>query len=87
MQQRYLIFRPKLELQSLPTSPDFNLPYTNINISIANSNNEYLNGWWFEAPKPKRLFTVPQARHFRIYQPGENSYLGAINTFMKSLEF
>lgn len=60
LQQRYLIFRPKLELQSLPTSPDFNLPYTNINISIANSNNEYLNGWWFEAPKPgEKIDLIP----------------------------
>lgn len=52
LQQRYLIFRPQLELQLLPTSPDFNLPYKNVNIPIANSQNEYLSGWWFDSPKP-----------------------------------
>ncbi|MEO1375461.1 MAG: alpha/beta hydrolase [Cyanobacteria bacterium J06635_10] len=39
-----------------------------------------------EAPQPKRLFTVPQAGHFRIYKPGNNSYLRAIEKFMKSIE-
>lgn len=55
LQQRYLIFRPKVELQMLPTAPDFNLPYEEVRIPIANTNskNEYLNGWWFDAPKPK----------------------------------
>ncbi|BAY87227.1 hypothetical protein NIES267_67460 [Calothrix parasitica NIES-267] len=52
LQQRYLIFRPKLELQLLPTSPDFNLPYTKVTIPIANSKNEYLSGWWFDSPNP-----------------------------------
>lgn len=52
LQQSYLIFRPKLELQLLPTSPDFNLPYTKVIIPIANSKNEYLSGWWFDSPKP-----------------------------------
>ena len=50
LQQRYLIFRPKLELQLLPTSPDFNLPYEEVRISIANHKYEYLDGWWFDAP-------------------------------------
>ena len=52
LQQRYLIFRPKLELQLLPTSPDFNLPYEQVRISIANNKYEYLSGWWFDSPKP-----------------------------------
>ena len=52
LQQRYLIFRPQLELQILPTAPDFNLPYTKVIIPIANSKSEYLSGWWFDSPKP-----------------------------------
>ena len=52
LQQRYLIFRPQLELQILPTAPDFNLPYTKVTIPITNSKNEYLSGWWFDSPKP-----------------------------------
>ncbi len=39
------------------------------------------------APQPKQVFTVPQAGHFRIYKPGNNSYLRAIEKFMKSVDF
>ncbi|MEM7712759.1 MAG: alpha/beta hydrolase, partial [Cyanobacteria bacterium P01_A01_bin.68] len=47
LQQRYLIFRPQLELQILPTASDFNLPYAKVTIPITNSKNESLSGWWF----------------------------------------
>ncbi len=59
LQQRYLIFRPKLELQMLPTAPDFNLPYEEVRISITNSKNEYLNGWWFDAPTEENINLIP----------------------------
>ncbi|AFY53120.1 prolyl oligopeptidase family protein [Rivularia sp. PCC 7116] len=60
LQQRYLIFRPQLELQMLPTAPDFNLRYQNIKISITNNKNEYLDGWWFDAPKPHdKIDSIP----------------------------
>jgi uncharacterized protein len=38
------------------------------------------------APEPKQLFLVPNAEHFRIYQPGNNSYLQAIDNFIEKLE-
>ncbi|MBV6623354.1 MAG: alpha/beta hydrolase [Rivularia sp. (in: Bacteria)] len=64
LQQHYLIFRPQVELQMLPTAPDFNLKYQNIRISIANhtanNTNEYLDGWWFDAPKfNEKIDSIP----------------------------
>lgn len=59
-QQRYLIFRPKVELQMLPTAADFNLPYTKVRIPIANNKYEYLDGWWFDAPLPaEKIELIP----------------------------
>lgn len=37
------------------------------------------------APTPKQLFLIPHADHVSIYQPGSDSYLKAIATFMKTL--
>lgn len=34
------------------------------------------------APEPKQLFIIPGADHVRIYQPGEQSYLKAIQKFI-----
>lgn len=38
------------------------------------------------APEPKQLLLVPGAGHYRIYQPGANSYLRAIEKFIKTAE-
>lgn len=37
------------------------------------------------APGPKQLHLIPQADHVSIYQPGEASYLRAIQAFVESL--
>lgn len=37
------------------------------------------------APEPKQLFLIPGAEHVRIYQPGDKSYLRAIQKFVESL--
>jgi uncharacterized protein len=37
-----------------------------------------------KAPKPKEILLVAGAEHFRIYQPGQNSYLRAIKKFMEN---
>lgn len=37
------------------------------------------------APKPKQLFLISRAEHVRIYQPGDQSYLKAIQRFVESL--
>lgn len=37
------------------------------------------------APEPKQLFLISGAEHVRIYQPGDQSYLKAIQRFVKSL--
>ncbi|MCC5635890.1 alpha/beta hydrolase [Nostoc sp. CHAB 5844] len=34
------------------------------------------------APEPKQILLVPNAEHFRIYQPGNNSYLQAMQKFL-----
>ncbi|WP_019499113.1 serine aminopeptidase domain-containing protein [Pseudanabaena sp. PCC 6802] len=38
------------------------------------------------APEPKQLLLVPGAGHYRIYQPGANSYLREIEKFVKNTE-
>ncbi|WP_430684039.1 alpha/beta hydrolase [Leptolyngbya sp. AN02str] len=38
------------------------------------------------APDPKQLFLIPGADHVRIYQPGEQSYLKAIQRFVEWIE-
>lgn len=47
--QRHFIYRPKAESALLPSASAFNLPYEDVWISIANSN-EKLHGWWIPAP-------------------------------------
>ncbi|MBI4782063.1 MAG: alpha/beta fold hydrolase [Oscillatoriophycideae cyanobacterium NC_groundwater_1537_Pr4_S-0.65um_50_18] len=37
------------------------------------------------APEPKQLFFISGAEHVRIYQPGDQSYLRAIQKFVESL--
>ena len=38
------------------------------------------------APEPKQLLLVPGAGHYRIYQPGSDSYLKAIQKFIEKAE-
>lgn len=38
------------------------------------------------APEPKQILLIPGARHYAIYQPGNNSYLRAIEKFMKKID-
>jgi uncharacterized protein len=38
------------------------------------------------ASEPKQLFLIPGARHYAIYQFGNNSYLRAIEKFMKKID-
>jgi hypothetical protein len=47
--QHYLIFRPTHQILTLPSSADFNLPYQQVKLQIADSN-ENLNAWWVPAP-------------------------------------
>jgi hypothetical protein len=47
--QRYFIFRPTSQFLTLPSSPDFKLPYKDERLPIANSS-EYIHGWWIQAP-------------------------------------
>lgn len=38
------------------------------------------------APEPKQIFLIQGARHYAIYQPGNNSYLRSIEKFMKKID-
>jgi uncharacterized protein len=59
VRQRYLIFRPTPQILTLPSSPDFFLPYKDVRLPITDSN-EYIHGWWIPAPLPKeRLSLIP----------------------------
>ncbi|HLO88929.1 MAG TPA: alpha/beta fold hydrolase [Nostocaceae cyanobacterium] len=55
--QKDIIFRPKKEFLTLPSSPEFQLPYTEEKISISNPNNEYIHAWWVPAPSPQEKIT------------------------------
>ncbi len=36
--------------------------------------------------EPKQILLIPKAEHFRIYQPGSNSYLQAMQKFIEKVE-
>ncbi|MEA5624662.1 hypothetical protein [Nostoc sp. UHCC 0251] len=54
VRQPYLIFRPIPKILTLPSSPDIFLPYKDVRLAIAGSN-EYIHGWWIPAPLTKEL--------------------------------
>jgi uncharacterized protein len=59
VRQRYLIFSPTPQILTLPSSPDFFLPYKDVRLPITDSN-EYIQGWWIPAPLQKeRLSLIP----------------------------
>jgi uncharacterized protein len=37
------------------------------------------------APAPKQLFLIAGAEHIKIYQPGNRSYLRALDRFIQTL--
>ncbi|GAA6621121.1 alpha/beta hydrolase [Scytonema sp. NUACC26] len=55
LRQRYIIFRPNPKILTLPSSPDFRLPYQDVLISTA-TQGENLHGWWVSAPLPQEKF-------------------------------
>lgn len=57
LRQRHLIYRPAPELSMQPDAPDFNLPYEEVWIPIAGSQ-ERLHGWWIPTPTPPETFAV-----------------------------
>ena len=57
LRQRHLIYRPAPELSMQPDAPDFNLPYEEVWIPIAGSQ-ERLHGWWIPTPTPQENFAV-----------------------------
>lgn len=59
LRQSYLIFRPTSQFLTLPSSPDFQLPYQDERITIAGSG-EYIHSWWIAAPTPQeKLSAIP----------------------------
>ena len=63
LHQRYLIFRPiTVEFQKRPSSPGFKP----VKIPVANSQSEYLSGWWFDAPLPEEKINVVPNEPARI---------------------
>lgn len=55
LRQRYIIFRPTTQILTLPNSRDFNLPFEEVRLPIADSN-EYIHSWWIPAPLPQEKF-------------------------------
>ncbi|BAY75278.1 hypothetical protein NIES25_16960 [Nostoc linckia NIES-25] len=63
--QRHFIFRPTAQILTLPSSPDFLLPYEDVRLTITNSS-EYIHAWWVPAPSPKEKLTVIPNEPVRI---------------------
>jgi len=68
LRQRHLIYRPHSELSTLPSNPDFQLPYKDVWIQTTNVG-EQMHGWWFPATaqayvtlpqEPKQVLTSPK---------------------------
>lgn len=57
--QRYLIFRPSSKISELPGSPDFKMPYREVQIPVANSG-QSLHSWWVPAPATgEQFYPIP----------------------------
>lgn len=63
--QRYIIFRPTVQFLTIPSSPDFFLPYKDVSLPIAGSS-EYIHGWWIPAPSPQENLSVIPNEPVRI---------------------
>ena len=80
--QRQLIYRPQPELSMLPSAPEFNLPYEDVWIPIADSE-EKLNGWWIPAPLPQEKYAVLEGEPAQILKsPGVMLYLCGVGRNM-----
>jgi alpha-beta hydrolase superfamily lysophospholipase len=53
--QRHFIFRPSSKILALPSSSDFKMPYQEVQIPVANSE-QYLHSWWVPAPADREQF-------------------------------
>ncbi|MEH2073458.1 MAG: alpha/beta fold hydrolase [Nostoc sp.] len=57
--QSYFIFRPTSQFLTLPSDPDFKLPYKDERLPVANSD-EYIHAWWIKAPSAQeKLSAIP----------------------------
>lgn len=54
VRQCQLIFRPSEKISTLPSDPEFKLPYEDVWISL--SPKQRLHGWWIPAPSPQEKF-------------------------------
>jgi uncharacterized protein len=64
-QQRHFVFEPSDRIDLLPSAPDFQLPYQNIQIPVGN-HGDRLHAWWIPAPTPHEKFSTLPNEPVRI---------------------
>ncbi len=64
-QQRHFVFEPSDRIDSFPSSPDFQLPYQDVQIPVGN-NVDRLHGWWIPALTPHEKFSALPNEPVRI---------------------
>jgi hypothetical protein len=65
LQQRHFVFEPSDRIDAFPSSPDFQLPYQDVQISVGNSGDR-LHAWWIPAPTPNEKFSALPNEPIRI---------------------
>ncbi|WP_425214947.1 alpha/beta hydrolase [Tumidithrix helvetica] len=74
MQQRQLIYNPSPEIARFPSDRDYRLPYEDVWIAIAGSN-EKIHGWWFPAPALSEPPSLPKEPTLALKSPKTILYL------------
>jgi uncharacterized protein len=65
LQQRHFVFEPSDRIDAFPSSPDFQLPYQDVQIPVGN-HGDRLHAWWIPALKPHEKFSALPNEPIRI---------------------
>lgn len=78
---------PKQRFDSISKIRSFRIPVLFLHETADSVVPSYMSQQLYNAAlEPKQLLLIPEAEHFRIYQPGCNSYLLAIQKFIQKVE-
>jgi len=77
--QRQLIYRTNPELSLLPSAPDFEMPYEDVWITIAD---DTINGWWIPADETQRFKVLEDEPAHVLTQPKVMLYLCGVGNNM-----
>lgn len=77
--QRQLIYRTDSELSLLPNAPDFDMPYEDVWLTIADDS---INGWWIPADETQHFKILEAEPAYILAQPKVMLYLCGVGNNM-----